>query len=59
MENKGLSTKILAIGGTVLVWFPVLAPILLAAVDSPEWGCFATLIISCQPSFFPWLCWVV
>jgi hypothetical protein len=28
MENKGVFTKILAIVGTVLVWFPVLAPVL-------------------------------
>src|SRR5512136_240574 len=28
MENKGVFTKILAIVGTVLVWFPILAPVL-------------------------------
>lgn len=28
MEKKGLLTKILAIVGTVLVWFPILAPLL-------------------------------
>ncbi len=34
MEKKGLLTKILAVGGTALVWFPILAPILfsLAAI---------------------------
>ena len=30
MEKKGVFTKILAIVGTVLVWFPMLAPILLS-----------------------------
>ena len=30
MEKKGVFTKILAIGGTVLVWFPILAPVLLS-----------------------------
>ncbi len=33
MEKKGVFTKILAIAGTVLVWFPILAPILLSAVS--------------------------
>jgi hypothetical protein len=28
MENKGVLTKILAIAGTLLVWIPILAPIL-------------------------------
>jgi hypothetical protein len=28
MENKGLLTKILVVAGTVLVWLPILAPIL-------------------------------
>ena len=32
MENKGTLTKILAITGTVLVWFPILAPILLTTI---------------------------
>jgi hypothetical protein len=32
MENKGVLTKILAIAGTVLVWFPILAPILLTTI---------------------------
>jgi hypothetical protein len=27
MENKGVFTKIFAIAGTVLIWFPLLAPI--------------------------------
>jgi hypothetical protein len=31
MEKKGVLTKILVATGTVLVWFPVLAPILLSA----------------------------
>ena len=30
MEKKGILTKILAIVGTVLVWFPILAPVLLS-----------------------------
>jgi hypothetical protein len=30
MEKKGTLTKILAIVGTVLVWFPILAPVLLS-----------------------------
>jgi hypothetical protein len=32
MENKGVLTKILAIAGTVLVWFPILAPILFSTI---------------------------
>lgn len=32
MEDKGVLTKILAIAGTVLVWFPILAPILLTVI---------------------------
>jgi hypothetical protein len=32
MKNKGIFTKTLAIAGTALVWFPILAPILLSAV---------------------------
>jgi len=32
MEKKGVLTKILAIVGTVLVWFPILAPIVISAV---------------------------
>jgi len=30
MENKGVFTKILAIVGTVIMWFPILAPVLLS-----------------------------
>ncbi len=33
MENKGILTKVLAVAGTVLVWFPVLAPILLSVIS--------------------------
>jgi hypothetical protein len=29
MENKSVFTKILAIGGAILVWFPILAPFLI------------------------------
>lgn len=32
MENKNLLTKVLAIAGTVLVWFPIVAPILLSMI---------------------------
>jgi hypothetical protein len=32
MEKKGVLTKILAIAGTVLVWFPILTPILFSVV---------------------------
>jgi len=32
MGKKDTLTKILAIGGTVLVWFPILAPVLLSLV---------------------------
>ena len=31
LENKGIFTKILAILGIVLAWFPILAPVLLSA----------------------------
>jgi hypothetical protein len=32
MEKRGILTRILAIVGTVLVWFPILAPVLLSLV---------------------------
>jgi hypothetical protein len=32
MEKRGIFTKILAIVGTVLVWFPILAPVLLSII---------------------------
>jgi hypothetical protein len=32
MDRKNILTKVLAIGGTALVWFPILAPILLSIV---------------------------
>ena len=32
MEKKDVLTKILAIAGTALVWFPILAPVLLSVV---------------------------
>jgi hypothetical protein len=32
MENKNVLTKVLAITGTVLVWFPILAPIILSTI---------------------------
>ncbi len=31
MKDKGVFTKILAIAGTMLVWFPILAPIIFSA----------------------------
>jgi len=34
MEKKGVPTKFLAIAGTALVWFPIIAPILLSMVVS-------------------------
>lgn len=40
MENKGTLTKILAITGTVLVWFPLLAPVLLSVVLFVQVGMF-------------------
>lgn len=40
MENKGTLTKILAITGTVLVWFPLLAPVLLSVVLFVQAGMF-------------------
>jgi hypothetical protein len=38
MENKGIFTKILAILGTILLWFPIQAPLLLAAVRLVQTG---------------------
>ena len=32
MGNKGVLTKVLAVAGTVLVWFPILAPILFSTI---------------------------
>jgi hypothetical protein len=32
MEKQGILTKMLAIAGTLLVWFPIVAPILLTVV---------------------------
>lgn len=32
MEKKGALTKFLAISGTILVWFPILAPVLISAI---------------------------
>lgn len=32
MDQKNILTKALAIGGTVLVWLPIVAPILLSAI---------------------------
>ena len=30
MKNKGVFTKLLAIVGTILAWFPILAPFLIS-----------------------------
>lgn len=32
MEKKNILTKILAVSGTILVWFPILAPVLISAI---------------------------
>lgn len=40
MENRGALTKILAVIGTVLVWLPIAAPILFAAMMFPRRGRF-------------------
>lgn len=40
MENKGTFTKILAIAGTVLVWFPLLAPVLISLIFLVQEGEF-------------------
>ena len=32
MEKKSALTKFLAISGTILVWFPILAPVLISAI---------------------------
>lgn len=39
MANKGVLTKILAIVGTMLVWSPILVPVLLAAVTRSVQAC--------------------
>jgi hypothetical protein len=40
MGNKGVFTKILAVLGTVLVWFPLLAPMAFSAVRLIRGGIF-------------------
>ncbi len=40
MEKKGVLTQILAIAGTALVWFPILAPLLLLAAAIIREGFF-------------------
>ncbi|MEA4890411.1 MAG: hypothetical protein VB070_13225 [Clostridiaceae bacterium] len=32
MDNKGIFTKILAVAGIILVWFPILFPLVISAV---------------------------
>ena len=38
MPNKGVLTKILAIAGTLFAWFPLLAPIGLTMLTTPQRG---------------------
>jgi hypothetical protein len=40
MENKGILNKILAVAGTILVWLPVLAPILFSVISIISDGIF-------------------
>lgn len=40
MENKGMLTKILAVTGTLLAWFPILATVLTSAFGSIRRGTF-------------------
>ena len=40
MENKSTLTKILAIVGTVLAWFPLLAPVLISIIFLVQEGIF-------------------
>jgi NO-binding membrane sensor protein with MHYT domain len=40
MGHKDTLTKILALAGTVLVWFPILAPVLLTAILYLQQGIF-------------------
>jgi hypothetical protein len=53
MEKKRLFTKVLAITGTVLVWFPVLAPILLSAVEFARMGMFRNFDYLMPAELFP------
>lgn len=40
MKEKGVFTKILAIAGTVLAWFPILAPVLISLIFFAQEGVF-------------------
>lgn len=40
MENKGALTKILAIAGTIFMWLPILAPIVLSLISLIAHGLF-------------------
>jgi len=40
MEKRGVFTKILAIAGTVLVWIPILAPVLFSGIFTLKTGMF-------------------
>jgi hypothetical protein len=40
MQNRDLFTKVLAVGGAILSWFPILAPILLTAAFLIAEGAF-------------------
>lgn len=52
MEKRGIFTKILAILGTILVWFPIQAPLLLAAVRIVQTG-FAQMDYLMPAELFP------
>jgi hypothetical protein len=55
VDNKSVLTKILAIVGTVLVGFPILAPVLFSVAAITQERMFR-LTISCRQSFSrsPW-----
>ncbi len=40
MEKRGILTKILAVLGSVLVWFPILAPVLISGISFATRGVF-------------------
>ena len=40
MERKSILTKILAVAGTILVWFPILAPVLISILFLIQEGIF-------------------
>ncbi len=40
MNNRGVFSKILAVAGTIMVWLPILAPILMTAIRLLQGGAF-------------------